>query len=382
MVGLAGLRVLPLYKRSRKLNPPGRGKISYATTLLTMLVTDRRSAWSRVLQRPARADDVARHFDIPAQDMQSALNEFARQSDRQILFSTDVAASKRTAGVKGELEPEAALKQLLKGTGLTFRVTADRAILVENPNPSVRARPIRERSRVQDAREAPPAQDRSDARAGKIEEVFVTATRREAEPARGTAIRDSVDAAIAGTHSSRRLRGLCEVGSGVAAVDAVARHRASHIARPEQSELGLHDRYLRRQHAIRLQQRLGKRQPSHRRYQRVRFATNRGAARAAGHTVRCEHDGRPAEVRDQSAGPRAVCNAGSTQHRRRERRDGAVGQGHDQCAAERAARCATDRHTQRRSPASSTIRHAISKTRTRRFPPLCVPRCCSRPAMP
>src|SRR5690606_19839833 len=33
--------------------------------------------------------------------------------------------------VKGELKPEAALRELLKGTGLTYRLTADSTILIE-----------------------------------------------------------------------------------------------------------------------------------------------------------------------------------------------------------------------------------------------------------
>lgn len=107
-------------------------------TIHTLLVTALAWALAGVPGLAGAADSVARHFDIPAQDMKSALNEFARQSDQQILFSTDTTASKRTAGVKGQLEPEAALKQLLKGTGLTFRVTSDRAILIENPNTSAR----------------------------------------------------------------------------------------------------------------------------------------------------------------------------------------------------------------------------------------------------
>ena len=118
-----------------------------------------------VLAAVARAEDSARHFEIPAQDMQSALNEFARQSDRQILFATHVTATKRSVGIKGELDPEAALTLLLKGTGLTFRVTADRAILVENSKARVR-------------RESSPAPDMSRPEA-RLEEVLVTATRRE-----------------------------------------------------------------------------------------------------------------------------------------------------------------------------------------------------------
>src|ERR1044072_156693 len=118
-----------------------------------------------VVAAVARADDLARHFEIPAQDMQSALNEFARQSDRQILFATHVTATKRSVGIKGELDPEAALTLLLKGTGLTFRVTADRAILVENSKATVRAikNDLRARS------EAPPVAQMSD-RAEGLEE--------------------------------------------------------------------------------------------------------------------------------------------------------------------------------------------------------------------
>jgi TonB-dependent receptor len=79
----------------------------------------------------AAADDL-KAFDIERQSLAAALNQFAAQSDRQILFSTEAVASKRTRGIKGELEPEVALRELLDGTGLTYRVTADQTILVEN----------------------------------------------------------------------------------------------------------------------------------------------------------------------------------------------------------------------------------------------------------
>lgn len=124
------------------------------------------------------AEAIAKHFDIPAQDVHSALNEFARQSDRQILFSTDAAWKKRTAGVKGELAPEAALRELLKGTGLTFRVTADQSILVESPQTSATRQ-----GNLRVARTELTAADAGTAsapgsRVNEIEEIFVTATRR------------------------------------------------------------------------------------------------------------------------------------------------------------------------------------------------------------
>ena len=70
-------------------------------------------------------------FDIGGQPLTLALGEFAQQSNRQILYSTDVVVTKRTGGVRGDLTPESALRMLLQGTGLTFRVTADDTILVE-----------------------------------------------------------------------------------------------------------------------------------------------------------------------------------------------------------------------------------------------------------
>lgn len=82
------------------------------------------------------ASPGSQSFDIDAQNLASALAEFARQSDRQILFSTEVADDKRTQGVSGRLSPEEALRRLLEGTGLTYRITSDNTILVESARPS------------------------------------------------------------------------------------------------------------------------------------------------------------------------------------------------------------------------------------------------------
>ncbi len=70
-------------------------------------------------------------FNIAPQDLLTALTQFARQSDQELLFSTDVAASKRTGGVTGEFAPTDALRALLEGTGLGYRVTNENTILIE-----------------------------------------------------------------------------------------------------------------------------------------------------------------------------------------------------------------------------------------------------------
>jgi len=67
---------------------------------------------------PARADEAKKSFNIPAQDLSAALREFARQSNREILFSSDVVHGKATKGVQGDLIADTALSKLLAGTGL------------------------------------------------------------------------------------------------------------------------------------------------------------------------------------------------------------------------------------------------------------------------
>jgi iron complex outermembrane receptor protein len=72
-----------------------------------------------------------RYFRIVEQDLVAALNEFGRQSGRDILFSTDVAAKRRSPGVHGAMSAEDALRTLLARTGLSFRATSERTFLVE-----------------------------------------------------------------------------------------------------------------------------------------------------------------------------------------------------------------------------------------------------------
>src|ERR1700722_355980 len=79
----------------------------------------------------ARADERApQSFDIRPQDLAAALSEFARQSHEEILFAPDIVAEKRSGGVRGTMQPLAALKILLNESGLPFSSTPSGAILI------------------------------------------------------------------------------------------------------------------------------------------------------------------------------------------------------------------------------------------------------------
>ncbi len=85
---------------------------------------------------PAQAAGVPRHFNIPAEQLGPALDEFARQADVTLLFSSTLVAHTSTGGVQGELAVTAALGRLLGGTGLSFRQVSSSAIaIVESPSP-------------------------------------------------------------------------------------------------------------------------------------------------------------------------------------------------------------------------------------------------------
>jgi iron complex outermembrane receptor protein len=83
------------------------------------------------INAPVSADAPAAHdFQIAPQSLASALVEFSKQADVQVLVATDVIRTLRTSGVVGHLTEEQALEQLLRGTELDFRWTAHRTITI------------------------------------------------------------------------------------------------------------------------------------------------------------------------------------------------------------------------------------------------------------
>ncbi|MFK0299568.1 TonB-dependent receptor domain-containing protein [Brevundimonas sp. NPDC090276] len=68
---------------------------------------------------PASAEET-RVFNIPVGALGDALTAFGVQSDRQILFTSDLVAGRRSNGLSGAFAPSVALDRLLAGTGLVW----------------------------------------------------------------------------------------------------------------------------------------------------------------------------------------------------------------------------------------------------------------------
>jgi iron complex outermembrane recepter protein len=80
------------------------------------------------------ADDVhasiRKQTNIPAEGLGPALQTLAKERNFQIVFVSEEVNALHTEGAVGEFTPEEALKQLLKGTGLTYRFFGESAISI------------------------------------------------------------------------------------------------------------------------------------------------------------------------------------------------------------------------------------------------------------
>ena len=96
----------------------------------------------------ARAEAQSlRAFRIPAGPLGEALTAYAAQADRQMLFTSDLVAGRRTEGLTGRHTPEGGLDRLLAGSGLTWsesrpgvlvlrRAPAAATAALEDPDPA------------------------------------------------------------------------------------------------------------------------------------------------------------------------------------------------------------------------------------------------------
>jgi outer membrane receptor protein involved in Fe transport len=87
-----------------------------------------------MLGAQALADSPLRHFDIDTQATASALNEFARQADITLVFSSVLVDKHQTAGIKGDFTVLEGLRRLLEGTGLSFTQVSATTIAISAEN--------------------------------------------------------------------------------------------------------------------------------------------------------------------------------------------------------------------------------------------------------
>lgn len=70
-------------------------------------------------------------YNIASQDLGTALTALARQAGREIYFSADLTRGKKAPAVRGVRDWEEALRRVLAGSGLSYRINASGAVVIE-----------------------------------------------------------------------------------------------------------------------------------------------------------------------------------------------------------------------------------------------------------
>ncbi|ROO37435.1 ligand-gated channel protein [Pseudomonas sp. AF76] len=74
------------------------------------------------------AQDVS--IDIPAQPLPKALQAFGQQTNQQVIYNADDLAGLKSNRVSGKMSPQAAIAELLKGTGVSYSLEGNTLMLV------------------------------------------------------------------------------------------------------------------------------------------------------------------------------------------------------------------------------------------------------------
>lgn len=85
-------------------------------------------------------------FDIPGQPLRRALEQYDTATGISVLYASDLADGRVSTPVHGSYAPDAALRRLIEGTGLTAWEVNDKAFVLRPgapPAPSAASRPFR-----------------------------------------------------------------------------------------------------------------------------------------------------------------------------------------------------------------------------------------------
>lgn len=104
--------------------------------LAAMLASSTAALAIQVPSAQAQAQAGQQSYDIPAQDLESALQRYSQISGREVIAAGDLVSDKRSVRVAGRLTPDAALSRLLSGTGLVAELI-DGALVLREGNGDV-----------------------------------------------------------------------------------------------------------------------------------------------------------------------------------------------------------------------------------------------------
>ncbi|KVH48780.1 TonB C-terminal domain-containing protein [Burkholderia diffusa] len=101
---------------------------------LVFVVLCMRDAYAQETSSTGRSPGSVVHFDLPAQPLAKALQDFARLTELIVLAPAPLLDARTSAPVQGDYVPRDALERMLAGTGLRAEFSRpDEAIIVAQP---------------------------------------------------------------------------------------------------------------------------------------------------------------------------------------------------------------------------------------------------------
>lgn len=76
-------------------------------------------------------------FNIPSRDLSAALMDFSESAGVELSFPANLVAGSKSGALKGKYTVSEGLAELLRGTGLSFRLAGDHTVILEKPAAAV-----------------------------------------------------------------------------------------------------------------------------------------------------------------------------------------------------------------------------------------------------
>jgi outer membrane receptor for ferric coprogen and ferric-rhodotorulic acid len=106
----------------------GKGKTGFLAGIFVLLLV---AGPAMAEQKEANLMNVSQTFNIEAGVLEDALDNYSEVTGIKTVYLNELVAGKKSPGVQGIYSPEDAVQKILKGTGLTYQVTAENTVVLK-----------------------------------------------------------------------------------------------------------------------------------------------------------------------------------------------------------------------------------------------------------
>jgi len=140
----------------------GKTKTGFLAGILVLLLV---AGPAMAEQKEANLMNVSQTFNIEAGFLEEALDNYSEVTGIKTVYLNELVEEKKSPGVQGIYSSEAAVKKILKGTGLTYQITAENTVVLKENEMVIAQKGSEEKKEIK--------------RQVELEEMVVTAQKRE-----------------------------------------------------------------------------------------------------------------------------------------------------------------------------------------------------------